>query len=43
MNSISLFMVINIYEYGINTNNGIYVCNGSNEYPTADGSGPIVK
>lgn len=34
MNSISLFLVESIYEYGILTVNGAYYCNGPNEYPS---------
>ena len=41
--SISLFMVVNISEYEINTDNGTYVCIGPNEYPTIEESSPIVS
>ena len=43
MNSISLFMVIDISEYEINTTNGTYVCSGPNEYPTIEDSSSEVK
>ena len=38
MNSISLFMVTEIYEYGIYTDNGTYYCSGPNEYPLQNSS-----